>query len=61
MATIFIVIMWVFIFIGYICMALSGRESISETHSEIDETLGKICYIIGVLCGVVGCVIVLLL
>lgn len=61
MGTIFIVIMWAFIFFGYLCMGLSGRENISKTHSEIDETLGKICYVVGVLCGVAGCVISLLL
>lgn len=61
MGTIFIVIMWVFIFIGYLFMCLSGRENISKTHSEINEAFGKICYVIGVLCGVAGCVISLLL
>lgn len=60
MGTIFIVIMWVFIILGYVCMNLSVRENISETHSEVDEMLGKILYVIGVLFGVAGCVISLL-
>lgn len=60
MGTIFIVIMWVFIILGYVCMNLSVRENISEAHSEADEMLGKILYVIGVLFGVAGCVISLL-
>ena len=60
MGTIFIVIMWVFIILGYVCMNLSVRENISEAHSEVDEMLGKILYVIGVLFGVAGCVISLL-